>query len=264
MSQVYLSGYFAHLINTRAHSPFQFCHTLEEVERRHPAFQPLKPAFLPNGWPRPSQQRPCGARECHLCCEPCGEEARDSLIKRWRLRRQSIPRGGGCHGGRPREQEALRPRPRVGRWAPAPRPPLHVLTLRLPPLFRFRRSTLPLCVLTRPLPLPPPQAPNRRSCCFLPPRRLRFVECPRGPRGGDTVACSQSQAGSRVVELRLPRSAAKDLAEDRAALLALRGASSFRGSVRRAAAARLPSNRSVGLPLLSLAEADRSGTGSPP
>jgi len=142
------------------------------------------------------------------------------------------------------------------------------LLSRLPALFRFRFSMPPrLCApalrLTRPLPLPrlcvphppPPPAPNRRSSCFLPPRRLRFVECPRGPRGGNTVACSRSQAGPHLVELQLPGSAAKDQAEDRAAL---------RGRGRtgpRRQGSRLPSNRSVS----SFGEAieDRSGMGSP-
>jgi len=60
--------------------------------------------------------------------------------------------------------------------------------------------------------------------------------------------------------MRLPGSAAKDLAEDRAVLLGPWVPE------RRAAAARLPSKSSVGLPLLSLGEGieDRSGTGSPP
>ena len=89
------------------------------------------------------------------------------------------------------------------------------------------------------------------------------------PCGWRGVACAQSQAGPRVVELQLPGSAAKDLAEDRAALLALRGALD-RGGVlpwvhEELRGGKAPQQQERRLPLLSFGEAieDRRGTGFP-
>jgi hypothetical protein len=175
-------------------------------------------------------------------------------------------RGGGCHGGRPREQEALRPWPRVGHRAPAPRPPLRVLTLRLLSLFRFRGSTLPrLCApalrshasSSAPAALrsTPSAAPSSKSEVVL-------LSATSPPQVRRVPARTPGQRHRRVLPVpgRPPRRGAAAVRE-RGGVLPW-----VRDEGRGGKAPQQASNRSVGLPLLSLGEAieDRSGTGSPP
>ena len=162
--------------------------------------------------------------------------------------------------------------------------PLSRFGSRLPAVFRFGRSTLPrLCApalrslasSSPPAVLrsTPSAATSSKSEVVLlfatSPPHIRRVSARTPGRRHRRVACSRSQAGPRVVELQLPGSAAKDLAEDRAALLALRGALDSGGVLpwvhEELRGGKAPQQQERRLPLLSFGEAieDRSGTGSP-
>ena len=162
------------------------------------------------------------------------------------------------------------------------------LQSRLPALFRFRCSMPPRAAALRSrsashasssapaaLRSTSSAAPSSKSEVVLlfatSPPHIRRVSARTPGRRHRRVACSRSQAGPRVVELQLqlPGSAAKDLAEDRTALLALRGALD-RGGVlpwvhEELRGGKAPQQQERRLPLLSFGEAieDRRGTGFP-